>query len=141
MKTRTKWIDKVAEYKNLQYSKKEVFEYIKKKFKDQNKSFTAQHLDEFNRCWKTKINYIPTVDDIIEEVELPRDLTKIAPYQETQVLNTIRRLPKIEVNRRFKLLQIALNVSAAKKNKALNEGLKILSNIFYKSKLIGNDKE
>jgi hypothetical protein len=134
-----KWTERITTMKAEQYSKKETLEYALALFKRKGINFVAKHKLKFEQAWREPAKVNPTVEDIVPEVDLPSDLSKIKPFQETQIINVFKHLDKMEISRRWKLLDIALNLAHSKNKTKLVESLSRLSDIIYKSKMVKRD--
>jgi hypothetical protein len=134
-----KWTEKVTVMKAEQYTKKEALDYATGLFKRKGITFSAKHKIKFEEAWRAPIKVNPTVEDIVPEVDLPNDFSKLMPHQETQIVNVFKHLDKTEIARRWKLLGIALNLAGAKNKTKQVETFTYLSNIIYKSKLVKKD--
>jgi hypothetical protein len=98
--------------------------------------FSAKHKLQFEQAWRAPIKINPSIEDVVPEVDLPRDLSKLKPNQEIQIVNVFKHLDREDIQRRWKLINIALNLSHARhKQKDIDAWSKI-SDLVYKSKMI-----
>jgi hypothetical protein len=90
---------------------------------------------------KSPVEINPKIEEIVEEIDLPKDLKKLRPIQETQIKNIFKRLDKIEIDRRWKLINIGLNLANRRHKERDISNFTILSNLVYESKMIRKSRE
>jgi hypothetical protein len=131
-----KWTERVILLKKEQYEKKDALKYVQDFFIRKNITFSVKHKVLFEQAWRTPVRVNPTIEDIVPEIDLPKDLTKIRPIQETQILNYFKHLDRADLERRWKLISIALNLAHARNKPKDVASFTILSDIIYKTKMV-----
>jgi hypothetical protein len=135
-----KWTEKVVELKGEQYEKKAVLAFIQSVFAKRKTQFTAKHKLQFEQAWRTTVRVDPTVEMIVPEIDLPEYFLKLKPFQETQIINVFKHLDRHDIERRWKLVNIALNLAGAKNKQKKIDTFTRLSDIIFKSKMIKRQK-
>ena len=131
-----RWQDIVVKMKTEQWLKPDVLAYVRSQFAYKNLKFTPKHKLIFERAWETHVVVNPTIEDIVPEVELPKDLTKMDQGHKTRVINILKRKETKDINRIKRLIDIGINLAAHRNKKRDLENFKILSDMLYEAHLI-----
>lgn len=129
-----KFYDKLVELKKKGYTKDEIKSWAKALYAKRKRKWSKRAQDVLDEALSVKISSI-TIEDIIPEIDIPRDLNKLTEFQREQIVNFLESMDKKDINRRYRQSGILLNLASKKGKTKLYAQGKILSNLIYEVKL------